>query len=344
MQMTNNYLEGFMSTSNFGESFKGLIRAFSNIHHQGDKKNIFLFSTPRGGSTWVMEILSSQPGMKYYDEPFSIRRPNVQKVSRFKKWEDLMPEAEREEDIIQYLRELSNNKIGVMNPTPFRKYWNFYTKRIVFKIHELEHLINPIKEKCNGQILYLLRHPIPTSLSRNVLPRLDLYLNSDFYTKKYLTPEKFIRIKNICETGSKLEQGVIAWCLENILPLKYSDTSDWLFVTYEELLLKPYTVCHVMADKLELEREDLMLKAVDVPSVNIDMSGTHTKKILQDRDTERRRIKMFTKWKNTINDGEEERCFEIMDLFKIDAYTYNNYFANARYLHDDTTLKWDQNY
>ena len=72
---------------------KDWIKTISNIHIQGDKKNIFLFATPRGGSTWVMEILASQPGMKYYDEPFSIRRPNVQKVSRFTKWEDLMPEG-----------------------------------------------------------------------------------------------------------------------------------------------------------------------------------------------------------------------------------------------------------
>lgn len=321
------------------EKLKDWSKVISNVHIQGKKKNIFLFATPRGGSTWVMEILASQPGIKHFDEPFSIRRDNVLKVGRFQRWEDLMPEAGRDDDIIDYIQDLSNNNIGIMNPAPFRKHHRFLTNRIVFKIHELEHLINKIEKKCNGQVVYLLRHPIPTSLSRNMLPRLDLYLNSPIYRERYLTKEQLKEGQNIFKSGSNLQKGVLAWCLENIIPLKYSDTNDWLIVSYEEILLNPVNTCEIMAKKLDYSRADLMLNMVDCPAVNINMSAKQTADILKDSDAERRRRKLVTKWKVRVTEEDEIQCFEIMSLFGLDAYSKESYVASEKYILHADTLK-----
>lgn len=321
------------------ENLKDWMKVVSNIHIQGKKKDIFLFATPRGGSTWVMEILASQPNIKHFDEPFSIRRDNVRKVNRFNKWEDLMPEAGRDNDILKYIQDLKENNIGIMNPAPFRKQHRFFTNRIVFKIHELEHLINKIETQCKAQIVYLLRHPIPTSLSRHVLPRLELYLNSDLYRNKYLTRHQINEAERICNEGTNFQRGVLAWCLENIIPLKYSDTSDWLIVSYEEILLNPVNVCKIMLEKLEFERLDLMLRAIDQPAVNINMSGKQTSDILEDDDAERRHFKLVTKWKNNITDEEIHMCFELLNLFGLDAYSFGSYIANKKYvLHPDTLI------
>jgi hypothetical protein len=51
-----------------------LVKALTNVHRQGPLPNVFLFATPRSGSTWLMEIIASQPGFKYYDEPLNPRR------------------------------------------------------------------------------------------------------------------------------------------------------------------------------------------------------------------------------------------------------------------------------
>ena len=45
------------------------VKRLANVHRQGEKPNIFLFSTARSGSTWVVEMLATQPGMKLIDEP-----------------------------------------------------------------------------------------------------------------------------------------------------------------------------------------------------------------------------------------------------------------------------------
>src|SRR5436190_11845966 len=101
-----------ISTSNrgaavsIGNSAKYVLKAVSNLHKQGDRPNVFLFATARGGSTWVMEILASQPGMKYYDEPFNIRRDNVARIGLFTKWEDLMADTDDPDRVITFLNDL----------------------------------------------------------------------------------------------------------------------------------------------------------------------------------------------------------------------------------------------
>ena len=87
---------------NIKESIGLALRSISNIHRPGYKKDIFLFATARGGSTWMMEILASQPGIKFFDEPVNIRRPNVQRTGVFRDWLDLMPDGRRVEYILQF--------------------------------------------------------------------------------------------------------------------------------------------------------------------------------------------------------------------------------------------------
>lgn len=319
------------------DTIKDWIKIISNIHFKGEQGDIFLFATPRGGSTWVMEILASQPKMKYFDEPFNIRRENVKRDDRFHNWEDLMPDSDNKKRIVQYINELSANKVGVMNPAPFRKHYRLLTNRVVFKVHELGYMVNTIEKECNGNILYLLRHPIPTSLSRKVFPRLELLINSEVFREKYLDQQQVEVAQKLFEKGTHLQRGMLAWCIENLVALKHSDTSKWLFLSYEELLLNPQKTCETMASYLKLPRVDLMLRALDQPSVNINMSGKNTHDILQDDNLERRRSKLVTKWKDKVSPAEEKECFEVFNLFGIDAYALDRFIASDKYLHHSDT-------
>ena len=184
-----------------------------------------LFATPRSGSTWVMELLASQPGFKFYDEPFNPRRENVQKTGLFQGWGDFLPESGNDDLFISFLHDLTRNRRKVMNPPPFRRNHRLFTNRIVFKIHALEHMINRVKEELNGKILLLVRHPISTTQSRNVLPRLNYFINSTYYND-LLTDKQKTEIKKIDRSGNDYERGVLSWCYRNLVPLKHADRSD----------------------------------------------------------------------------------------------------------------------
>jgi hypothetical protein len=323
---------------NVQAELKYLLKSVSNIHRQGLKKNIFLFATPRGGSTWVMEVIASQPGMKYYDEPFNIRRDNVQRIGMFRDWGELMPEGGQSDRIIGCLTMLEQNRFRFMNPPPFRKNHRLLTSRIIFKIHELEHLINEIKARCDGLVLYLLRHPIATTISRHTFPRLPAFVGSAYYRDQFLTAGQLLEIERIVEHGSALERGIVSWCYENLVPLKQADSGDWLFLTYEELLLNAPKTCALLASRLALEDPARMLAAVREPAANIAMSTKQTQDILLSEQGMQRARHLVKKWKTQVSDEDEHRCFDILELFGLDTYAFGRYVSNDRYLHFPDTV------
>jgi Sulfotransferase domain len=321
------------------ESIGLALRSISNIHRPGNKKDIFLFATARGGSTWMMEILASQPGIKFFDEPVNIRRPNVQRTGVFCDWLDLMPDGRRGEDILQFFLDLQKNRYGFLNPAPFRRNYRPVTNRNVFKLHALEHMINELKDRCHGQVVFLLRHPIPTTLSRYEFPRLDRFLLSCYHRSEYLDDHQVNEAWNLYCKGSKLQRGILSWCFENFIPLRHSDQKDWLVLTYEELLLNPEKLCQTIATSLDLPRVDLMLRAVNTPAANIKMSKQDTFAILNERDEQIRRRNLVTKWKLKVTENEERSCFDILSLFGLDTYQFQRAVAHDRYLYYPDTVK-----
>lgn len=315
------------------QRIKWFLKAWSNIHRQGPKKNIYLFATPRGGSTWVMEVIASQPGMKYYDEPLNIRRDNVKRVGLFSEWKDLMPGG-RDDMVLAYLRDLERNKYAFMNPPPSWKNHQFVTNRIVFKIHEVEHLMNRVRDELGGIIVYLLRHPIPTSLSRHQLPRLPLFLVDDYYRTQFLGLEASKAACALAEKGDPLQRAVLSWCYENVLALRSEDQPGPIFVTYEELVLNPRQVCIALAEALGLSNLDEMLTASGEPSSNFAMSNEETQQIMRTSNERVRRQKLVTKWQSKVDPTQEKQLLEILDIFQIDAYQCGKVCAQPRYLFD----------
>lgn len=314
---------------------KYAIKSVANLHTQGSQSNIFLFATARGGSTWVMELIASQPGMKYYDEPFNVRRHNLARTGLFPTWDDVMPDTANTEKIVRYLKDLEAGRYRHMNPPPFRRNHRFLTNRIVFKIHELEHLVGTIARRCNGMVVYLLRHPIPTTLSRSVLPRLEHFVKSRFY-EDLLGEHRTREIRALVAAGSHLQRGVVSWCYENVIPLTRRDF-EGLFITYEELVLNPVRSRDLLVDRLDLPDRKAMQRAFDRPSANIAMSSAETRAVMSQSDQRRKRSRLVTRWKSSVSREDESAVSDILALFGLDVYTGHRPLAAAQYLHFDDT-------
>jgi hypothetical protein len=44
------------------KAVKRIVKSASNVHRPDGRPNVFLYSTTRSGSTWLMELIWSQPG------------------------------------------------------------------------------------------------------------------------------------------------------------------------------------------------------------------------------------------------------------------------------------------
>lgn len=309
-----------------------MVKACANVHRRGTRPDVFLFATPRSGSTWLMEIIASQPGFKYYDEPLNPRRENVQYGGLFPDFAALMPDAGQDERIIAYLKGLQAGRYGYMNPAPLRRNHRFFTDRIVFKIHEVEHLMDRAARECGGRLVYLLRHPIANSISRTVQPRLEHFLRSRYHAALVGDAAHSAVIRRIALAGSPLQRAVVSWCYENLETLRHPDASR-LVVTYEELVLNPMKSCDLLMRHLELDDREAMLASFERPAINIRMSHAETLAAMASADAGEKRIRLVTKWRKRIVPAQVAETREVLAAFGIDAYDPAESLAKPALLH-----------
>lgn len=286
-----------------------------------------------------MELFASQPGMKFYDEPFNIRRRNVQHSAVFTAWRELLPEHCDHKKVFDYIDDLATGKLGHMNPAPFRRNHRFLTDRIVFKIHELEHMIDEFRHTAACDIVCLIRHPIPTSLSRNQLPRLDSFLASDYYMDCILEPEQSRFVEETRQSGSELELGVLSWCFQNVEIHRRYRANQWSLLTYEECVLNPVDFCVTIANRHGLNDMDLLLSAAGEPASNIAMSKGKVENAIRRGNGAERARTILGRWRSEVGQDLEKKCLEILDAFGIDFYREGSLLPRFDHLlSPDTTI------
>lgn len=315
---------------NQGEKLKKFVKSWSNCHSQARRPNLFLFATPRGGSTWFMEMIWSQKGMKYCSEPFNVRRPEVALDLGIKSFPGLYAEGSHEK-YASYLQKICRNKIRYNNPNPFRKHSNFFTDRIVFKvIHAGMDRIPWFEERFQAKAFVVIRHPIPVSLSRKVFPLLDQFEESDY--SRHFSKEQLDVVAKVKAGGDHLSRGVVAWCLHNYFPLS-RERGKHMVLSYEEALLKPEAMIDYMARELELEDKQRMLDQSAKPSAVLSLSSIERKKLLSEQSGNR--TKLINSWRNQIDEAREKELMQYLEIFNIDAYQVGVDAPSAKYLQFD---------
>jgi hypothetical protein len=298
------------------ERVKRAVKSVSNVHRPDGSPNVFVLSTPRSGSTWLMEWIWSQPGFKYCNEPLNLRDPLVRRYLGIARWEDLF-DRDADRKLYEYFQGFCSGRLRFANPNPFRKHYRPITHRIVFKeIHAGSHRGNWFRDSFNGRIVYLLRHPIAVALSTETLPTLRAFLASDY--RRHLPDDRLAYAQTIMDTGTELERRVLSWCLQNSVPLNDA-TDDWVIVTYEQMILDPLPVIERLADRLSLPIPQRMRDQLLVASGVKDKSDAETQAVLNSRETTTRPW-LVEKWRSRMDETTERQVMRILERFGMDVY------------------------
>lgn len=307
--------------------------AVPSIHIQADQPNVFLFGTPRGGSTWLMELIASQPGFKYCNEPLNLRTPQVKarlQTVGINTWVDLYTKSLG--DNLEQYKVLRNGRLPTQNPRPKLKNRNFYrlfTNRLVFKVlNGGEDRVNWIANIFNGQIVFLLRHPIAVSLSRKVLPRLNAFLSSDY--RDNFTTEQLRYADDKNANGNMIERGMLSWCLQNALPLRQI-RDDWSLITYEQLVLDPEPVLQLLVNNLNLPQPERMRALLGQPSQSSHQSDAGTQTVLATTKNRAERQWLVEKWREDVSADNEKRLMAMLGVFEIDVYRAGEVLPTTHY-------------
>ncbi len=267
-----------------------------------------------------MELIWSQPGFKYCNEPLNLRNPYVRKYFGITEWCDLF-NCDTSSTLQSYFQAFCDGRLRFKNPNPFNRYYRPITHRIVFKMIDGGwDRINWFRDTFNGRIVYLLRHPIAVSISRKELPTLHALLHSDY--RRHFTNEQREYAQRILASGSKLERGVLSWCLQNMVPLREA-TDDWAIVSYEQMVLDPYPVIEYLTDKLQLPIPERMIDRLTAPSGVRAKSNKETQQLLEKKDADKRH-RLVEKWRKEVDRAEERSAMQILERFQLDVYKFGD--------------------
>lgn len=314
------------------DKLKTLISTHNNVHRPNGRPNVLLFSTPRSGSTWLMELILTQPGFKPCDEPFDLRQSHVARYLNgrgVKTWSDLYDETHAPA-LESYLMGVVDGRLHLTDRLVHRNRFRLLTHRVVFKLlHAGEDRIARWRDVCRGRVVFLVRHPLPVSLSRKHLPRLSTFLLEDGYGQ-HLEPAQLRAARRHADSTNPLERGVLDWCLQNAVPLAQRK-DDWLVVTYEQLVLDPEPVIRRLCERLDLDQSARMQRRLRVASASTRQSDPSVKGRLADRrggGPDNRWL--LEKWRSRIDAEQERRLMAILADFDIDLYQSGDALPNPR--------------
>lgn len=305
---------------------KRFIKSHSNIHFPSKGNTVFIYATPRGGSTWFTEMIWSQSGYKCINEPFNIRNKSIRKSLKVSSFTGLY-EKSAESKIISYIRDLRNNKIRFLNSSPLRRNYRLLTQSIVFKVIHLNLIdLGWLVSNFNSKVILVLRHPIPVAMSREVFPLLEAFAECEL--RNNFSPQQNKFIDKVRTTGTHLEKGVTAWCIHNQGAIK-SLENNFLAVTYEQAVAEPHKVTQALCKYLDLTNEKEMLKQSFRASAVKRKSTREKQELLEAKEN---RLLLINNWRTKISRVEEERLLSILSLFEINIYKMGQDYADSRYL------------
>ncbi|MFW5998850.1 MAG: hypothetical protein ACOCP5_03770 [Halanaerobiaceae bacterium] len=320
-----------------------------HIHQKLDKKDIFIFSTFRSGSTWLAEIIKSQPKIKFPVSPNKIEFLNYidSYYKKIKPRPYYINLSEEEKKVLKnYIIKASRGEIvyGRRYVDLFSSDHSFISNRSVFRLLRSCYLLDWYHREFDIYTLYLIRHPIAASLSRKRVWKKSsnpsywsannhYFLNSNYFKENYLDPDLERYLKAKLTNCSELEDFIITWCLENwplIKKIQSQDELEFIGLTYEDLLMNSREVISFLGEELELPDQEKMMEQLKIPSSTVRYSDKQTKSNFKNYSYNKEYL--LKKWRKQVSSREEKEIFDILEHFGINIYKPDKFMPEEKYL------------
>lgn len=277
--------------------------------------NHYIFSDPRGGSTWLMEIIQTITKEPVIWEPLHLGiKDNPFKTINFG-WRQHIPEVSEWKEAKELFDKLFSGKIladNILYKSSFLQVLN--SKSLLFKICRGNALLPWLTNNYsfNFKPIFLIRHPfavVSSQLSHGAwdYPFVNYHIPDTPYNDNYKRHSAFLKT-----IKTKEEALVAEWCLANSEPLSHKDNNKkWLTINYEEFVLNP---------------EKTLIRILTSWEINYDLSLIDYKKNSSTTkdDSPDIIIDRLSSWQNKLNKNQLENMGNVLDYFEIDIYSKNN--------------------
>lgn len=280
-------------------------------------KTILLFSNPRGGSTWLAEIMAELPRTTTITEPLMVR-----KVRDFEKlnfyWNQPIPENAEWPEAEETFRKLFNIEI-----LPYSIYRGNnllsipFSDTFIFKFCFGNLLLPWIVKKFDVKPVLLVRHPCAVISSQMKHGSWSKIEKAGF---KYDIPDfKFndfyLQYLDILGTIKTFEEHLAAsWAFTMINSVMHPENDkSWITIAYENLYNNFEYEIHRVFDRLNLPIPETVWERQIIPSSTTKKGSVDT--ILHGSQME--------SWKKNLSKKQIDNIFGILHEFGLDFYDHS---------------------
>jgi len=309
--MGNNKLKKieYKISSNFKSHF---IKPFAKKRTYNPRDNHYIFADPRGGSTWLMEIIQSITNEPVIWEPLDLNK----KYSPFNTinfdWRQYIPSDENWQEARDIFGLLFQGKIfkkNILDYSTFSQLQNSNT--LLFKFCRGSALLPWLVENFEFKYkpLYMIRHPFAVASSQlrhgawnHLIQKFEI--PDTPFNKHYKKHEDFLK-----SLSSNEEVLVAKWCLHNVNTLGHKNNNrKWTTMTYEDFVDDP---------------KKQTLRILKVWNIDYDISNINLKKtsVTTHKDSPKLNKKKVSHWQNTFDEHQIDKMQKVLEYFKIKTYS-----------------------
>ncbi len=276
------------------------------------QKNYYIFSDPRGGSTWMAELISLLPKTTMVWEPLHLEHSSTFQNLKFS-WRQYIPENEKwieaQEAFTRIFKGKELNSQFCRNATVLSF---LVSNKLIVKFVRANALLPWLTNEFNFKYdpIFLIRHPFSVVASQLKSESWG-YEFTGFqipdcpYNEHYRIHEKFLS-----SLKTKEEALVASWCLTNKIPLRSKhNNKKWITIYYENLLQYPDREMKKIFERWNIDMPaDLMNNIKNASSTTLE--ATFQKNIEH----------QLYKWKSFFNDEQLRNMQKVLEYFEISEY------------------------
>jgi len=294
-----------------------MCKVISNFTEFDISENLLIFSEPRGGSTWLSEVLNSITNTVVLWEPLNPRAFKCLRKLNFG-WRQFIPDDADWPEAMTFFDKMMRGKF-LNNHTCSRAPVLDFLKaeRMIIKFCRGNALLPWLTKRFNFKYapIYLVRHPFavvasqlrhgawdnkPGNFPIPECPYNDIYVrHSDFLTRIETLEEKLLA----------------SWCITNLVPLKNKrNNKDWVTVYYEHFITDPEQEVNRIFQRWQLDLPENIYDRVRKPSATI-REATFQRSIEE----------QLVKWKQSFSKEQLKNMMAVLEYFELEHYSMEAY-------------------
>jgi hypothetical protein len=286
------------------------------------EKSILLCCNPRGGSTWLLDLIRLIPNSAAIWEPL---HPSPEKgAALFRELGFCLHQHIPEDAVWKEARDAFTSLFGGELMTSFMgsatsMYEYFTADKAIIKFCRANALLPWLTKNFSFTYcpIYLVRHPFAVVSSQLKHGAWNHKLSGFHFDQCPYNREYYSQYADyLAEARSKEEILFSRWCLSNVIPLKVPPSKQrWITVYYENLLTNPEIEIDRIFSAWGIQPPSQILNQVSTPS-----STTHQASFMVSKH------KQLGKWKEFFNEKQKQDMDAILEYFGITQYSSKSIF------------------